>query len=760
MAVFDVRVSFVGTSDAPTPAIVSIAEGELAMEVAGKEIGRWPIFALSPARSGNSFLITAEGESLALEVDDPDAFGQSLGLAATPDIGDAVDVEQSLLSEADVDPVEPERQRERHVARVASGSVAWWKFWSGQAWRDWMAKRGPWREYRNQTGPVETEIKSVRKSLRDNEAALKTAQQELRWAAELSPRDLPIKTWRNETGLGTVAGVSLKEIRKKDGKETWTVVDAGSVFVTDRRLMFSGKKNVEFKYEKISKKGKAASGLLIGVSSRKRDHVLAGPVDQLAVVLAAGEAASESGDPTAPFAPKVSELKSSMAAEQHRLDALTVEKELIPVPTRPISPAWIPVVLLLVLIGFAGGTQESDADRERALAALPASTTATATTMLDSTTTPAETTTVPDTSPSETQQPVTEEEVGIPSALIAAAFAGASGDPIAAAPDGSTQVKVVSITDGDTLDVRLPDGTVDTVRLIGINSPEQGECFADIATMALTALATPSSEVSLTSDVSDRDQFDRLLRYVWVGGMSVNEELVRRGVAIARRYPPDTSLADRFEGAQDDAEASDIGLWAPDACGTPVDAALRITLLNYDAPGNDNENLNEEWIRIENAGRVVADLTDWTIRDESASNRYTFPVGFTLASGEAVTVHTGCGTDFGTDLFWCSVGSAVWNNNGDTAFLGDPRGNIHHSWSYAPETTTTTTTTTTRATTTSAPSSCHPSYTGACVPIGVSDVDCRGGSGNGPYYVGRVTVVGPDVYGLDRDGDGIGCESS
>lgn len=53
---------------------------------------------------------------------------------------------------------------------------------------------------------------------------------------------------------------------------------------------------------------------------------------------------------------------------------------------------------------------------------------------------------------------------------------------------------------------------------------------------------------------------------------------------------------------------------------------------------------------------------------------------------------------------------------------------------------------------------CHPSYTGACVPANVSDVDCAGGSGNGPFYTGRVNVVGPDVYDLDRDGDGVGCE--
>lgn len=57
-----------------------------------------------------------------------------------------------------------------------------------------------------------------------------------------------------------------------------------------------------------------------------------------------------------------------------------------------------------------------------------------------------------------------------------------------------------------------------------------------------------------------------------------------------------------------------------------------------------------------------------------------------------------------------------------------------------------------------AASGCDPNYAGACVPI-ASDVDCAGGSGNGPAYVrGPVTVVGSDVYGLDRDGDGVGCE--
>lgn len=60
--------------------------------------------------------------------------------------------------------------------------------------------------------------------------------------------------------------------------------------------------------------------------------------------------------------------------------------------------------------------------------------------------------------------------------------------------------------------------------------------------------------------------------------------------------------------------------------------------------------------------------------------------------------------------------------------------------------------------TTTPSGNCDPNYSGACVPI-ASDVDCAGGKGNGPAYVrGPVRVVGSDIYGLDRNGDGIGCE--
>lgn len=60
----------------------------------------------------------------------------------------------------------------------------------------------------------------------------------------------------------------------------------------------------------------------------------------------------------------------------------------------------------------------------------------------------------------------------------------------------------------------------------------------------------------------------------------------------------------------------------------------------------------------------------------------------------------------------------------------------------------------------SEPANCHPSYSGACLDPNSYDYDCAGGSGNGPDYVdGPIYVTGDDPFDLDRDGDGVACES-
>jgi len=162
----------------------------------------------------------------------------------------------------------------------------------------------------------------------------------------------------------------------------------------------------------------------------------------------------------------------------------------------------------------------------------------------------------------------------------------------------------------------------------------------------------------------------------------LNAVLVEDGLALARAYPPDKAMVEVLSAAESTARDAGRGLWAPDACGQAAPSALRITHIEADAPGNDNDNLNGEWVEIHNAGTEAADLTGWVLKDESASHRYHFPDGFPIDVGAVVLVFTGCGNDTSDELYWCERGSAVWNNSGDTAFLLDPSGNTVHHRSY------------------------------------------------------------------------------
>lgn len=274
------------------------------------------------------------------------------------------------------------------------------------------------------------------------------------------------------------------------------------------------------------------------------------------------------------------------------------------------------------------------------------------------------------------------EESDSSTSATASDVAPTGNDPTTADLSPATLDRVV---DGDTIDVVITD-QVETVRIIGINAPENHECFAQDATDALAELLR-SDQVWLLADRSDRDQYGRLLRYVWTNaageGPSVGEQLVAGGYAIARRYPPDTGHADRHDEAQRAAQELALGLWAPDACG-PVTSGATIAIgeLNYDAPGDDNQNLNGEWIDLINTGTERVDLTGWMLRDESTVHRFSFPSGFTLGPSEMVRVFSGCGPNSASELYWCSTHSAIWNNAGDTAFVLDPTGNVVASFTY------------------------------------------------------------------------------
>lgn len=111
---------------------------------------------------------------------------------------------------------------------------------------------------------------------------------------------------------------------------------------------------------------------------------------------------------------------------------------------------------------------------------------------------------------------------------------------------------VKKIIDGDTIDVEI-QGKIYRVRYIGINTPEKGQPFYEEAKSTNVKLVE-GKEVLLVKDVSESDQYGRLLRYVFAQDLFVNYEMVRSGYAMAYTYPPDISCADLFVQAQRDAQ--------------------------------------------------------------------------------------------------------------------------------------------------------------------------------------------------------------
>lgn len=118
---------------------------------------------------------------------------------------------------------------------------------------------------------------------------------------------------------------------------------------------------------------------------------------------------------------------------------------------------------------------------------------------------------------------------------------------------------VAKVIDGDT--IVLESG--ETIRYIGIDAPEVSlgeECFAKEATKANEELVL-GKEIRLEKDVSEKDKYNRLLRYVWVGSTFVNESLVKEGFARFSSYPPDVKYQDLFKAAEQDARENNRGLW-------------------------------------------------------------------------------------------------------------------------------------------------------------------------------------------------------
>ncbi len=250
-------------------------------------------------------------------------------------------------------------------------------------------------------------------------------------------------------------------------------------------------------------------------------------------------------------------------------------------------------------------------------------------------------------------------------------------EPSTVTPEGDgLPITVDRVTDGDSVRATSEAGDLE-IRLIGINAPEAAECFGTEAGNQLEALLQ-GSDVTLHPWPPEEDDFGRELGFLVADGIFINLSLIETGHVLARAQS-DHEFVNEFDDAEDRAREAEAGLWASDACGEPVSGDIEIIEVFENAPGDDRENPNGEYVIIENVGDESIALDGWALRDESTRHRYTFPA-VDLGPGERAQIRTGCGNnDEGADpveLFWCDPEPPVWNNDGDLALLLDPNGAI------------------------------------------------------------------------------------
>lgn len=122
--------------------------------------------------------------------------------------------------------------------------------------------------------------------------------------------------------------------------------------------------------------------------------------------------------------------------------------------------------------------------------------------------------------------------------------------------------RVTRVIDGDTIE--LENG--ERVRYVGIDTPETVDprkpvqCFGVEASKKNKELVEGKS-VRLERDITDRDKYNRLLRYVWVGDTFINLALIEEGYAQSYSYPPDIKYQGQFVEAQRQARETNKGLW-------------------------------------------------------------------------------------------------------------------------------------------------------------------------------------------------------
>lgn len=226
---------------------------------------------------------------------------------------------------------------------------------------------------------------------------------------------------------------------------------------------------------------------------------------------------------------------------------------------------------------------------------------------------------------------------------------------------------VSRVIDGDTID--LADSV--RVRLLGINTPEKNENFYQQAKNYLNQ-TIGNKEIWL--EAFGKDKYGRILGYIYINDTFINLEIIKNGLASTYLLSPDQKYYLEFKNAEKEAKASSLGIWKSGSI-----TCISIINFNYDASGDDNANLNGEYVTFRNGCDYPVDMSKWEIKDEG-TNIYKFKAFVLLVQGE-FTIYSGAGKNSNKSLFWNSKRS-IWNNDKDTLFLKDANGNLILTYGY------------------------------------------------------------------------------
>jgi len=119
---------------------------------------------------------------------------------------------------------------------------------------------------------------------------------------------------------------------------------------------------------------------------------------------------------------------------------------------------------------------------------------------------------------------------------------------------------VVRVIDGDTIEVRIGQGSPVRVRIIGYDSPEKDEPFGDRATKFLKALIE-GREVLLESDVQALDRYGRRLYHVWLSQTLLSELMLLAGLGRQMTIPPNVKHVDFLTQVQKQGREIGLGIW-------------------------------------------------------------------------------------------------------------------------------------------------------------------------------------------------------